>query len=572
MNRWRNATWMALVVVAGMWGGVAQAGDPIDRVLELVPADLPFVLVVRDLEKAEKSADAFAKQLGPDESFEIGLGDIKEKVEIAAWGDLSKPLAVAFPEISNDDAGIVWVSAPEFKSKAKASENMKEVDGVWQWTKTGGGGASGAGQAAAGGTWYMRVKGEYVVAATSMALLDAGCKVDKTLASEMKARAGVWTGRDMLLHMNMDKLRDPALAGLANYAQMAPMFAMMLASQGGAGADPMAVTGMVNSIFKAVESLVSQVAYVDVAFGVSEKAMDITLATGYRDGGIKSYLAAQKPATKPFFTRISDQPYMVAMGYDMPGDTSAFVDYLDGAIAAAIPPGPSGEPSEMARGIKDAMQMYRMMTGIDFVMAMSPGGMKETGDVYTNDASKMLVEYKKAMSPDNVMMKTFGGGAKVTALGTTKIGGADVERYEFEFDATNPMMGPAAGMLGKDSLYAVGIVDKHVRFCLGNETDIKRAFGSEVAAPLASSPYVKAALAKLPKKHNAVILLDIATAMGSFAPLMGGGAAAPVAPGAPIAISVSLSGEPARLDVHVPAEAIKRAKEVMPSSPPASPM
>jgi hypothetical protein len=162
-------------------------------------------------------------------------------------------------------------------------------------------------------------------------------------------------------------------------------------------------------------------------------------------------------------------------------------------------------------------------------------------------------------------MQQFGGGVKVEALGSTKIGGATVEQFAMkldELDPANPVTGPMAAMYGEDTRYGIGVVNDRVRFCLGNEQDIKRTFSGKISVPLASSSYVKEAMASLPKKHNAVILLDIATAVGFFNTMMGMPApAGPISAGPPIAVSATLSGDPALLDIHVPARAIERIKQ-----------
>ncbi len=77
------------------------------------------------------------------------------------------------------------------------------------------------------------------------------------------------------------------------------------------------------------------------------------------------------------------------------------------------------------------------------------------------------------------------------------------------------------------------------------------------------------AMAALPARRNAVWLVDPAAALALAAPLLGLPKLDPVSPGPPIAVSLSLTGEPARIDVHIPARAIQR---YLPLQAPAEPM
>jgi hypothetical protein len=322
---------------------------------------------------------------------------------------------------------------------------------------------------------------------------------------------------------------------------------------------------------------VEQIAYVDVALTVDGKSIDATVITGYKEGPIKTYLTKQKPASIPFLTEIEEQPYFVAMGYHAPGDSSPFIDYIVKTVIDAIPadtagatdPGTQGQDTRaLIEAFQTAGEFYRRVEGLNAVIAMSPDGMKEVGDLIGKDHAGIIDLAKQAMADDNPMMQQFGG-AKMESLGTTKIGDVAVEQFSLTFDPASPMAAQAAAMYGQNARYALGVVNRRVRFCLGKDDDIKRAFRGKVSSPLAASPFVKEAMAALPSKRNAVILLDLASAIGSFAAMAGMPAmAGPVSPGPPIAISVSLAGEPARLDIHVPARAIERVKQaVAPKAP-----
>ena len=103
---------------------------------------------------------------------------------------------------------------------------------------------------------------------------------------------------------------------------------------------------------------------------------------------------------------------------------------------------------------------------------------------------------------------------------------------------------------------------------MGTEKQIAQSFSSKVVKPLSSSKRVVEALAALPARKNAVILVDPAVALSMFGPLVGMADVGDIAPGPPIAISASIAGEPARLDIHIPFRAIERVIQAMaPESP-----
>ena len=156
------------------------------------------------------------------------------------------------------------------------------------------------------------------------------------------------------------------------------------------------------------------------------------------------------------------------------------------------------------------------------------------------------------------MGKLGASGTKYEALGLRKIEKTEVEVVALRLDMNTPAMAQVAKFYGKDPHFGFGITDGRLRFCLGNESDIQSTFSGKIGSPLASTPFVKEALSALPKERNAVILLDIASIMSMIGGMMGRPAGAAVPPGPPIAISVSLAGDPARLDIHVPIRAIER--------------
>jgi len=96
-----------------------------------------------------------------------------------------------------------------------------------------------------------------------------------------------------------------------------------------------------------------------------------------------------------------------------------------------------------------------------------------------------------------------------------------------------------------------------------------RAFGGKVDKPFTSGRFVQEAIAKLPARRNAMILVDPAGILPMIAPMMGRPSMDAIQPGPPIAIAASLVGDPARVDIHVPLRAIER---VIQATAPEEPM
>ncbi|MCH8966621.1 MAG: hypothetical protein IID43_03000, partial [Planctomycetes bacterium] len=330
------------VLLLTFCGPAHGAPGDVNRVLQMMPADLPVTFVVADMEALNKSFIALTKRLDPDSKESGPLAQIRKELKISRWIDelidFSKPMAMAQEKLGGDPS-LVCLCVPGFVKAMKERSGASEHDGVWELTT---GSDPEGGQK--GQTLYAFVKGDYVIAADTKAALERVRTLERSLADELKDRMETYGGRNILIHINIEPMRDKALAGIAQGAQMAPMIAMMAAAQG--GVNPMFMTNMINGVFDASTKFVEQIAYVDISADISAKAIDATIATGYKPGSIKSYLAKQKPATMDFLTEIEDQPYFAAVGFHVPGDKSPFFDYvldkLIGAVATAPASGGSG--------------------------------------------------------------------------------------------------------------------------------------------------------------------------------------------------------------------------------------
>ena len=224
-----------------------------------------------------------------------------------------------------------------------------------------------------------------------------------------------------------------------------------------------------------------------------------------------------------------------------------------------------------AKTIRDALrstfEIYEKIESGWATIGSSDGALTMSGDYMTSDAPELLKLVRESLDPSNPLAKQFKG-ASYESLGTKQIGEVSVEQFSIKMDPNNPASAMSASILGKDARFGLAMHGGGVRFCMGTEKQIVQAFSSKVTKPRSSSKHVVEALSALPAKKNAVILLDPAVALSIFGPLVGRAALGSIAPGPPIAISASLAGEPARLDIHVPFRAIERVVQAMaPESP-----
>lgn len=554
-----------LVAAAAFTPNWAQAADDVPAVANLIPAEFPLAIIARDMNKLDKTLESVFKKF-PDANYSSFLAELKGEIGVGEWIDFSSPVGIGQPTIVGGGTPAIWVRIPDFaskvKEKAKPLTDAKEIEGVWNLTFE------------EKEPLFAKARGDYVLITPNPEMLAQAIKVGKSLGEELKARAEFVRGRDAFVHLNIESVRPMALGGIAQGAQMAPMFAMM-AAQGGSGMDPTLMTGIITAVFDSAKKFVEQISYVEVGLSVSEMVFDLTLTTGYGEGAIKQFLKDQKPATIALVPDIETGPYIALAGFHMPGDKSPFVDYLFGqmknAAPAAQPPsgaegqGAGAAPSPMTTAVQLTCDLYRKIEGGTSAVLASPGGaIRITGEHVGKDAKGILDLFKQNMTAANSLMSQMGGGMKYEASGSRKVGNVEVEEFAMRMDPANPAAGMLTKIYGENVRTAMGLVDGKVRYCTGTEDDVAKTFTGKVASPLASNEHVKEALAALPAKRNAVLLLDIATALGTFGPMFGAvPPGANVPPGPPVALSVSLCGEPARVDIHVPVKAIERILQVM---------
>jgi len=564
MNRLKSVMLLSLLSVAVGPAPRVRGGEDMAEVLRQMPADYPLVFVVRDLAKFEKSLQGWAKRLSPDAPPPQVIGEIKSAIGSAVgdWIDFSSPVGVAVPSLGSKNDKLIWARVANFAEKVKTVEGAVEKDGVWELPFAG------------KETLYAKVNGDYATIANLEELLPTFAPDAKTLHAEMTSRLDLLTDRDILIHVNFEPLRPHMLGGLAQASQaIGPIMMMAMAQQGG---DSSAMTAMVTGFLDGAKRFAEQVSYLEIAVGLEAEAAKVTLATGFGDGPIKSYLTNQKPANRPLLAHLEEQPFFAALGYHFPGEESPVIDYLYGkALAALAKPdaqpganagagaGPGGEDAAgaMTKTLKESLEnqhkLYRAVEGMNTLYAFGQDGMRGIGDFIMKDPGAGAALLKKSMTQAHSAMMQIGGGLDFESQGEKTIGDAAVEEYKVKVDTTNPAGAMMMTLYGADARMAIGTVQDRVRFVMGNEEFVKRSFG-KADKVLTEATTAKEALAALPAKHNLVALIDPAGLLPMIGPMIGMGKVETVPMGAPIGFSMSLSGDPARIDLHIPIRAIER--------------
>lgn len=559
---------MAFCFVPAMANGETEE---LTKLLRIIPADFPVTIVVPNLERLDAAVFSAFKRFEPDSAEPWLVAGIKEDFPIGKWIDFGKPMAMALPNIGGGKDVVFGVSVAGFVDKVKSVGDARKEEGVWEIPFEG------------EDKVFAKVRGDFVVAATSKETLSRAGGEGKSLAKELRPRMSLFEKRDALIHVNADALRPMALGGITQAAQMVPMLAMVASQQ--SGTDATVTTAMLATLLDSAKKFVEQIAFVETSIAVGDKAIDLTIATGYNEGAIHTYLTKQKPASIPLLTEVEEQPYLMAAAYHLPGDAPGFLEYLFDQAISAIPPAPTtgqstvlpGDPAagggqgaiaDQTKITKEALRvardLYRNIKASNMVMGMSPGGIRMSGDYYGKDPKAILELTKRSMTAANPLMQQFGGGAMYEALGSRRIGDISVEEFTMKLDTTDPSAAVMANMYGENSRLALGVTGDRVRFCMGSESFVESFFTTtNIEKPFAAGRLVAEALAALPTKRNAVVLIDPAGLLPIVGPYLGIPKLDAIPPGPPVAISASLAGEPARLDIHVPLRSIERLMQAL---------
>ena len=539
LSVWTLVAGMASLTVFS--GGGALAGD-INDVLKLVPADVPLAGVFVNLEELDQTGIAIQKQMDPTAPAESMLTDIKKEVPVSDWFDFSKPIAICLVEPTDNDP-VFWVAAKDFADKAKQANGTKS-DGVWHLLidET---------------DLYAKVHGDYVVITSSMErLAKVEMKEGQNLAKAMASRGDLFRGRDLLLHINMEAYRSVVLQQIAQMAPMIQMVAMMSAQQGGAGADPTQIMNMLNALQESVQEFAKQLDQLDISVGLTQQYVDATIATTYKAGAIKSYLAKIKPAGVNLLGELPDQPYFLAFAQHVPGDDCAFMEYLARKLFASTA---GADPAAMNEAIELSIETYRLLEGASMLMTFSPEGIQMCGSYISKSPDKLMGLTKKSLTNANSVMQQFSGGVTYESLGPENVAGTSVEMFKMKM-ATPPMGDPSTSPIDPEKLrFALGIKKGKLTYAVGDKQGIEKAFSQTPSKFLKDNAAARSLVEALPQNRNAVVLIDILGFMPIMQSMMMGmppSASPAPASAPPIAMSVSLSGEPARLDIRVPIQTI----------------
>lgn len=559
MYRFRT---MAIAVCIGLllsYARASAAAPDVEKLLGFMPADLPLTMIVVDLATLDRAVGSFLERIGEDRSNASLISKVKEEFPVGSWIDFSKPIGLAHMTLTQPEKPLLWAYIPRFEEKVKQYAGATQKDGAWHLPSKD------------ADSVYAKSLGDYVVIAPSAEALARVTTGVSSSGKELKTRMDLLKGRQALLHLNMDTVRPPLLTVLKQGGQMAPMLAMMISQQG--GGDAATMTGVFTTVFDAAQRFVQQINTIDIAVTIDADAAHAVLAAGFRDGAIKKYLEQTSPATVPLLSTIQTQPFAVALAFHIPGKVSPFIDYIFSTVTGSGPAAPAPKPGDTDSGpnavgaaVNVTRDFYRKMEGMNMLLTMSPEGMAISGDYIGSDSNALFSLAKKSVIASGSFLGRLGGAGGLEPMPSRKIGDATVEEFSIRLDSSNPRSATALKLYGGDLRYAIALGRRGVRFYMGHPSHLARAFPDRVSAPLGSSARVKQALAALSAKANAILLVDPAGSIPLLARLGVQAQARQTSPGPPIALALSLSGEPARLEVHVPTAAIMRLKEALGSA------
>ena len=539
--------------------GVLHAADgPFDALLAQMPAEPAVSLVVADAKNLDAKVMALMRRFRPGAVATGFLAGITDDLPIGDWVDFSQPIGIAIPNIDGDNnEGLIWARVPEFAAKIKTLENAhQEADGVWRFPVTEHSNA------------FAKIVGDYVLVATSRHQMDQGLVQDgKTLAASMSQTAKLFATRDAVIHLNMERLRPMVTGSVSKMAQMAPLLAGMALQRG--GGDVATVMGTISTVAEATQQFVKQLTFIDVGIAFAKNDVNVTLAFSFSDGPIRTYLGNQRPATMPLLESLPDQPYFLATGFHVPGHASPFFDYVFDRMMSAGGLGPADADGDEGPGDtgKNSLRVTKKLVGLiqgqNAIVSMGSNGLRVRGDYLTDSPGEVLALLGQSPGNATSMLKGATKGISFEKLEPRTVGTCRVEVFALKLDESNPGAATMATIYGADSRVAFGAVGDRVRFFMGSEQEIDTAFAAEVGKPLSKGTHAQRALSALPKTRNAVALVDPSRLLALVGPFLGIMDVGDMPPGPPFAASISLTGHPARVDIHIPFRAIDRIIEAV---------
>jgi hypothetical protein len=479
---------------------------------------------------------------------------LRSDLPIGEWIDLTRPMAIAPGEGAKRQPPILWAQVPGFdEHMAGLARAVREGD---QWRIA----------LPDGKELYARRRGDYVVAAMSMASLEQATKPGPALADVFPDRRTPTASRDLLIHLNMVRLHDSAVDLYAELTALGPLLALLVEQELGgvtAGAAALAGAGLAET-----RAVLDQAESVDLFVGIDEQAVSVTCLAQFNEGAVRQYLLAGKSDPRPFFTGIEARPYVLAIGARLPvHDVSPVLQPAVERVIARLLEKTTGSPSampgdsfEQAAAATDTLRALAVnIEGAESVISLSSDSVRMQADLWGPDPQAIGKGITALLTGENPALRKLRGGPALERLGSRTLGETVIEEF-----AVNPVLPPnGEGGRGEIIRWGMGVAGARLLLCLGSEIDVNGRFGLTVSRPFAQADYPREALAALPADANVVILIDPARLMPLVSRLQGKEPADVLPPGPPIAISCTLVGNPARIDIHIPLRALERLRQAM---------
>jgi hypothetical protein len=553
MRKVSYSTGRRTLAVLVLLSAVPTLGANPKDLLGWIPADAEMAAVIVHMEKFSQGVDAAFKKISPSSEPPGVMDGIQRDMRIGEWVDFTKPFAM-FGQAGGRGESVMLVHASGFAEKIATLPGASKTETGWK-----------VGDETAGERmmYFAELPDGYVAMADSPERLASVRREGPSLADEAKTGLKLLGDRHVLIHLNMKALRPKVMQGIAQMKMQLPMIAMM-AAQGG---DPTAMTAMFQGFAGGAEDFIQQLAAMDLTIGVDPAAFDVTVATTFEEGKVRSFLGRTRPAQAPFFAAMEDRPSAVMLGLHVPGGMGEFYDYM---IDKMMPPAGADEATQ--QGLESIKALNRLADGATAQVGFSEGKMWMTGAYITGDPAEYLRLLKEMLSTisTNPVMKQFSGGVQYESTGQGTINGVAVEKFRMVIDPTNPAAAQARAIYGENVEFAAGAMGKSVRFAVGDGEFMESAFASKPDKPLDRAERIVTTVKALPKDNNMVVLIDLMMLMPMFQNMMPGMLpdTSGATPGVPVGISLSLNGEPARLDLHVPFESVSRLTALFAPQPP----
>lgn len=550
---------LTIIAMATAWALPCMASDtpptdPTAALLQVIPAEMPAVIVVENPQHFDRTVASWVKRLDPGS---LGWGlfeDLRSDLPIGEWIDLSRPMAIAPGGTGKRQPPILWAHVPDFDEQMGRLERAVREQDVWRIALPD------------GRELYARRRGDYVVTAMSMASLEQTTISGPALADVFPDHRTPTASRDLLIHLNMARLHDSAVDLYAELTALGPLLALLVEQElggGTAGAAALAGAGLVET-----RAVLDQAESVGLFVGIDEQAVSVTCMAQFNEGAVRQYLLAGKSDPQPFFSGIEARPYLLALAARLPGQSvSPALPPVVERIVARLLEKTAGPPSvapavssDQAAAATDTLRALAVnIEGAEGVLSLAANGVRLQADLWGPDPQAIGKGITALLTGENPALRKLRGGPALERLGSRTLGETVIE----EFTAKTVPPQNLEGRGGEIVRWGMGVAGGRLLLCLGSEIDVNGRFGLTVTRPFAQADYPREALAALPSDANVVVLIDPARLMPLVSRLQGKPPADMLPPGPPIAISCTLVGNPARIDIHIPLRALERLRQAM---------